>query len=183
MVQHERVVQLLLVEDEPTHAILMTSKLEELGVTVEHARTRAGAIAALSRARFDLVILDMSLPDGTGEEIQAWLRDTRDPPALVFVTSDDLAEHAVEAVQRGAIDYVVKRPDYLDRMHEVVHRFLSERLPRELESSPRGAFQREQRADLLGALNAHRWNVSATARSLGVSRGKLRGRMRALGLE
>ena len=176
--------RILLVEDDATHALLMKARLSELGVQIEEATTRTAAQQALSERSFELVILDMPLPDGTGLEIQDWLARQGEVPLILFVTSDDLVEQAVKAVRSGAGDYVVKRPNYLERMFEAVVELLDSLTtspPAELKG--RSEFEQRERADLLQALEEHRWNVSATARALGMSRGKLRGRMRALDLE
>jgi len=112
--------RVLLVEDDAAHALLMRETLETLGGRIEHARTQAAALAALERRPFDVVVLDAGLPDGSGFEIQARIRTRDDAPPIVFVTSDDLAEHAIDAVRAGAAHYVIKRPSYLDQMREAV---------------------------------------------------------------
>lgn len=112
--------QLLLVEDDPTHAFLIQERLLDCAERVEHAATRAEAVRALSREAFDLVVLDLGLPDGSGLDLQRWMRDRGVAPPIVFVTADDRVEQAVEAVRAGAADYVVKRPNYLERLVRAV---------------------------------------------------------------
>lgn len=118
--------RVLLVEDDTAHALLMRETLETLGGRIEHARTQAAALAALERRAFDVVVLDAGLPDGSGFEIQARICSREEPPPIVFVTSDDLAEHAVDALRAGAAHYVIKRPSYLDQMREAVCDVLSQ---------------------------------------------------------
>jgi len=117
--------RVLLVEDDGAHAILMRESLKRLSATVDHARTRAAAVNALEEGRFDVVVLDAGLPDGSGFEIQRWLRERGDASPIIFVTSDDLAEHAVEAVRAGAAHYVIKRPNYLEQMRDAVSEVLA----------------------------------------------------------
>ena len=52
-----------------------------------------------------------------------------------------------------------------------------------MESKPSVRYERKEREQIVEVLNAHGWNVSATARALGMSRGRLRGRMARLGIE
>ena len=52
----------------------------------------------------------------------------------------------------------------------------------EFEARPREKFESQERSKLIAALDADGWNVSATARALGMSRGRLRGVMVRLGL-
>lgn len=119
--------RVLVVEDDATHALLMRNQLRELGEDIEHAPTCAAAQRALEEGSFDVIVLDVGLPDGSGFDLQRWLRDRHDPTPVVFVTSDDQAEHAVEAVRAGAAHYVVKRPNYLDQMRQAVEEALSQR--------------------------------------------------------
>ncbi len=65
---------------------------------------------------------------------------------------------------------------------EDLDRMLARRPAREPVAGSRAVFERRERAELERVLDAHRWNVSAAARSLGISRGALRGRMARLGL-
>lgn len=81
-------------------------------------------------------------------------------------------------MKAGAVNYVVKRPDYLQELRDAVVDLLQAR-----KSHPRGDSLERERELLIGALEEHGWNVSATARALGMSRGKLRGKMRALEIE
>ncbi len=129
--------RVLLVEDDSAHALLMRETLEALGGRIEHARTQSAALAALERRTFDVVVLDAGLPDGSGFEIQAQIRSREDVPPIVFVTSDDLAEHAIDAVRAGAAHYVIKRPSYLDQMREAVRDVLSQ-LPRRARCAEAG---------------------------------------------
>jgi len=122
--------RVLLVEDDTAHALLMRETLEGLGGRIEHARTQSAALAALERRTFDVVVLDAGLPDGSGFEIQAQIRAREGAPPIVFVTSDDLAEHAIDAVRAGAAHYVIKRPSYLDQMREAVCDVLSKLPPK-----------------------------------------------------
>jgi DNA-binding NtrC family response regulator len=112
--------RVLVVEDDTAHALLIEAALEDLVDDVATARSCADAMAALGRSRFDLVLIDAGLPDGSGFELQRRIASQAHAPPIVFVTSDDLAEHAVQALRAGAADYVVKRPSYLDRLRESV---------------------------------------------------------------
>jgi len=175
------VLRFLLVEDDPSCSFLMAEQLTELGAEVTTAETVADAIRRLGDgSTYDLVILDQELPDGTGFEVQEFLRGVREPPAVLFVTSDDLAEDAVRAMKAGARGYVIKRPRYLDELKKEVSVFLSA-----VSSRPKGyraEYEQRERLELIAALERNEWNVTATARELGVGRGKLRRRMASLGI-
>lgn len=112
--------RLLLVEDDPTHGELLRTRLGELSAQIEIVRTCEAAARALAAEQFDTVVLDVGLPDGSGFELQDLVRQRGNALPVVFVTSDDMAEHAVEAMRAGAVHYVVKRPGYLDRVRDAV---------------------------------------------------------------
>ncbi len=168
----------LIVEDDASHLLLIGGCLEGFSFAVETASSVREATQKLRARNFGLVILDIDLPDGTGFEVQEALGPEETAPAILFVTSDDLAEDAVRAMRSGAANYIVKRPNYLEDLKTAVFDLLAAD-----SLSPRETFERRERDTLLSALEEHRWNIAATARALGMSRGKLRGRIKALGLD
>ena len=175
-------MKFLLVEDDPNHSALMTARLEEIGGEVTLAQTVSHAIRALGRSReYDLVVLDQDLPDGKGFEVQACLKGFSDAPSVLFVTSDDSADAAVAAMREGAAGYVVKRSNYLAEFEKEVSRAVH--APGPVAAANRTEFEERERVTLRAVLERNQWNVSAAARELGMGRGKLRGRMSALGID
>jgi DNA-binding NtrC family response regulator len=175
-------MKLLLLEDNASHSELMTERLQGLGADVVTAQTIAGAIALLEATPdFDLAVLDQDLPDGSGIEVLDFVRDRSDAMPILFVTSDDLAEHVVDAMKRGANGYVVKRPAYLTQLVQEVSSIMN--APEGSAAESRSEYEERERNKLAGVLQRNRWNVSASARELGMGRGMLRGRMSALGLD
>jgi diguanylate cyclase (GGDEF)-like protein len=108
--------RLLLVEDNPRHAQLFTAALGEAGVAVagappfelSHVETLAAALARLAEGDIDLVLLDLTLPDGRGLDPLIEMRARfPDAPVVVFTTAgDDLLPG--QALQAGAQDYLAK---------------------------------------------------------------------------
>lgn len=108
--------RLLLVEDNPRHAQLFRVALGEVGVAVAgappfelyHAETLAAALERLAAGGIDLVLLDLTLPDGQGLDPLIELRARfPDEPVVVFTTAgDDLLPG--QALQSGAQDYLAK---------------------------------------------------------------------------
>lgn len=175
-------MKFLMVEDDPVHTELITAQLEEIGAEVESTPTVARAIRLLGEgSEYDLVILDRKLTDGDGFEVQRCLNNAQNPPPVLFVTSEDVVEEAVEAMRDGAMGYVIKRPDYLTVLEKEVSRILS--TPRSVGVANRTEYEDRERVKLIAALERSQWNVSAAARELGMGRGKLRSRMAALGID
>ncbi len=129
-IEPEAAHKVLIVEDDLAHARLMRASLRKVGIESEHAGTQEAALRLLRESDYDVVLLDMTLPDGDGFEIQQWLTENALPSSIVFVTADDLAEHAVKAVRAGAANYVVKRPDYLTQLVEATVEALEARAER-----------------------------------------------------
>ena len=99
----------LLVEDSPTQALLTLAELEKVpGVTVEHAASLAAALEAISKTRFDVVFLDLTLPDSVGEETVRRFCGAAPDLAVVVLTNHDDDAQAISALEQGAQDYMLK---------------------------------------------------------------------------
>ncbi|HRF13779.1 MAG TPA: response regulator, partial [Candidatus Accumulibacter phosphatis] len=79
---------------------------------IEVAPTLSEGVARLtSGAPFDLLLADLSLPDGSGLEALSWVRERELPLAVVILTGSGDPQAAVRALKAGADDYLVKRDD------------------------------------------------------------------------
>lgn len=96
-------------EDDPDQAALIALWLEQAGHTCVGCATKADFVAALQASRFDALIVDWMLPDGSGAEVLAWVRGALGwaVPVIVLTARDD-EQTVVSALQSGADDYVVK---------------------------------------------------------------------------
>jgi len=99
-----------ILEDTPEHARLLERLLEQGGHSCRVHATRARFLQSLARESFDLLILDWMLPDASGIEVLEEVRERAGRIPVLFVTSRDAEEDIVEALQRGADDYLVKPP-------------------------------------------------------------------------
>jgi PAS domain S-box-containing protein len=106
----ENPVQILLVEDSPSDALLVREALRaaSLHFRLSQAERLGEGIERLGARRFDLVLLDLGLPDSYGlETLAAVQRQARGVPVVVLTGTSDEAL-ALRAVQQGAQDYLVK---------------------------------------------------------------------------
>ena len=115
---------LLVVDDDEGLRLLMADQLREEGYTVETAADSREAVARLDRRAPDLLVLDLKLPDAEGPELIARLQRDRAAVPFIVVTGRGDERAAVEVMQRGALDYVMKDSDLLARMPAVVRRAL-----------------------------------------------------------
>lgn len=104
-------IQLLLIEDNPGDARLIREML--LGnpnqrVRVQHASTLRDGLALLTEHAFDIVLLDLSLPDSHGEETLTKVVEANQPVAVVVLTGNNDEELGLRAVKMGAQDYLPK---------------------------------------------------------------------------
>ena len=98
--------RILLVEDDAIIASGLVYALEQEGYTVVHNKNVNEAKIIISNDKFDLVILDMQLPDGTGFEVRERLANT--DTSIIFLTVVDDEGNIVRAFEGGADDYITK---------------------------------------------------------------------------
>jgi two-component system response regulator PilR (NtrC family) len=103
--------QILVIDDEPDLRTLYELTLLREGYAVETAATVAQAWEILNQRKFDVVITDMRLPDGTGSDILSGLKAQQRPERCVVITAYGSAENAVESLKAGAFDYLTKPAD------------------------------------------------------------------------
>lgn len=116
--------QILLVEDDAMIASGIIYALEMEGYEVSHATTIADACLFMEKEQFDLAILDMQLPDGSGFDASEKLQNVG--TAIIFLTVVDDENTIVKAFDDGAVDYVVK-PFRIRELLARVRRVLSTR--------------------------------------------------------
>jgi len=108
--------KVLIVEDEPVVRNLLQEIFTRRKFSVSIAETLAQAEAATTRESFDLVMLDIRLPDGDGHNFLERLATLPEHPLVVMVTGYGTIESAVACMRAGAFDYLVKpfRPSQID---------------------------------------------------------------------
>ena len=137
-------IKILLVEDTPEDARIMQAALaneKDAAFQVRHVDRLAAATALLNTEEFDIVLLDLVLPDSQGIDTLVKLRDRTIRIPIVVLTASDDDTLAVNALQRGAQDYLVKGyvqvyPTLLTRaMRYAIERKRSERMKDEFVST------------------------------------------------
>jgi DNA-binding response OmpR family regulator len=102
------VVRLLLVEDEHRLAVRLARGLREEGFAVDTAPTTALARDRVIETDYDLVLLDLKLPDGSGLDLLAEWRDEGFTAPILVLTAKDLLVDKVKGLDAGADDYLTK---------------------------------------------------------------------------
>jgi len=112
---------LLLIDDEPViqHAFRKAFHAPEF--TTHTARTAAEGLALLAEHPPDVVVVDVHLPDATGLETFERIKDADARTPVILITGHGTTELAIEAMKRGAFDYLLKPLAY-DQLRDQVSR-------------------------------------------------------------
>lgn len=110
---------ILLVDDDPSVQRMLTERLMMSQYAVTSVGDARDAIAATRSEEFDVILLDVGLPDSEGLGLLQRLRAEGTPSAIVMISSTDDTPLVVEAMKSGATDYLVK-PLQLDRVMTTV---------------------------------------------------------------
>ncbi len=108
-------IRVLLAEDNPVGALLAKTLLRREGCVVETAATGDEAVAALKRARYDLVFMDMRMPGMDGPAATRTIRAAGDHTPIVALTANAFAEDRKACLEAGMDDHLTKplEPDAL----------------------------------------------------------------------
>ena len=100
--------RLLIVDDDPELRHFLRTELEIEGYSCAEAATGQQALVQLRESRWDLLLLDWTLPDFSGVEICRRLRGSDDQTPVLMLTARDDVRERVEALDAGADDYLTK---------------------------------------------------------------------------
>ena len=102
-----RETHILVVEDEPSIAEVVSLYLKRAGFRVSHARDGQAALGMMERQMPDLLVLDIMLPEVDGFELARWVREQGDTPIIMLTARRDEFDR-ISGLEMGADDYVVK---------------------------------------------------------------------------
>ncbi len=117
--------KILLVEDNETIIMGLKYSLEQEGFQVISAKTAKESKEKLDNKSIDIVLLDVSLPDGNGFEICKEIKEKNDIP-VIFLTAQDEETSVVLGLDLGADDYIVKpfrTRELISRIKSVLRRY------------------------------------------------------------
>lgn len=109
--------KILLIEDSKEDSGSFSGLLKEKGYNISCATNGSEGLKQIKQERFDLIILDLLLPDMKGEELYSRIKSERrskNIPIIILSAKDDI-EGIEELFEKGVDDYIIKppRPDYL----------------------------------------------------------------------
>lgn len=101
-------MRVLIIEDDPGIADGLTATLKRNGYAVDTATTLSQAAAAIAVESFDLILLDLGLPDGDGLDGLRLIRQQGRPTPVLIMSARDALPAKVQGLDEGADDYLVK---------------------------------------------------------------------------
>src|SRR5262249_6215701 len=116
-----RKTRVLVVDDDSLLRKLVTEQLTRSNFDAVAAASGRDALDALRESDFDVLLLDIMMPDMTGLEALREVRKLEDPPEVVMLTADTSLSTGIEAMRHGAYDYLTK-PATLDEMEAVLRK-------------------------------------------------------------
>ncbi|BCL70476.1 MULTISPECIES: quorum-sensing sigma-54 dependent transcriptional regulator LuxO [Vibrio] len=111
---------LLMVEDTASVAALYRSYLSPLGLDITIVGTGKDAVESLEERTPDLILLDLRLPDMTGMDVLSSVKSNYPDVPVIFMTAHGSIDTAVEAMRKGAQDFLIK-PCEADRLRVTVN--------------------------------------------------------------
>src|SRR5512135_372289 len=102
----------LLIEDEEILRSSLTNYLKRIGLEVSEAEDEDGALARLAEEKFNLVITDLFLAEGSGFEIMKYLHDHCPETKCIVITGHASLDSAISALKKGVFDYLLKPFEY-----------------------------------------------------------------------
>lgn len=118
-------MRILLVEDEPEMARLVSSLVSNAGFGVDHVDTLSEATEVVRQIPYDLVLLDRRLPDGDGMTLVSTVRRSNPGIRVLMLTARDAIEDLVTGLDYGADDYLTKPfrgPELIARIRACLRR-------------------------------------------------------------
>lgn len=101
-------MRILVVEDDRLLNDTLCYNLTAAGYTVDAALSARAAGAFLEKRDYDLIVLDVNLPDGSGFDLCREIRECRPDTAVIFLTANDMESDMLRGYELGADDYVTK---------------------------------------------------------------------------
>jgi len=122
----DRKYRILVVDDEESNCIVFVRALQLLGYEAESAVNGRLALERLKKAKFDVMLLDLKMPEMDGETVLTNIRTLYPELGVIVLTAHATLESAIGAVKAGAVDYLLK-PQRIADIDATIQRALKRR--------------------------------------------------------
>jgi two-component system response regulator AtoC len=100
--------QILIVDDDPALGIVLEALLRQAGITAHAVKSAEAAMQAVEKRNFDVILSDVKMPGMDGMELLKRLGERRPDLPVILLTAHGTVPLAVEAMKRGAADFLLK---------------------------------------------------------------------------
>ncbi len=112
-------MKILIADDERNLRRVLLTELAAEGHNTAEAASGASALDLIEKEEFDLVLLDLNMPEPGGIEVLKRIRSLEAPPEVIILTGNATVHTAVEAMKLGAYDYITK-PFSLEELKAII---------------------------------------------------------------
>ena len=142
--------RVLLVEDSTSLAILYKQYVKDEPYDIFHVETGREAIQFIESNKPQLIILDLKLPDMSGEDVLDWINENEVPTSVIIATAHGSVDLAVNLIQKGAEDFLEK-PINADRLKTSVTLHLKRAKLENLVENIQSTFDRHNYHGFIGS--------------------------------
>lgn len=117
--------RILLVEDNDSIILGLEYLFKEEKFEFDFAKLKKDAIDKIEKENFDIVLIDIGLPDGNGFEVGQYIKEYRKQLPIIFLTANDEEKDVVYGLDLGAEDYITKpfrNRELISRIKNVLRR-------------------------------------------------------------
>lgn len=123
--------KILIIEDDPQITTILKLNLKLSGFETEHAGTVSEAWAKIMADHFDLILMDIGLPDGSGLDLCLKVRESGNEVPIVFLSARTDEASVVKGIKNGADDYL-RKPFGLEELKVRINKFVRKICPNNL---------------------------------------------------
>jgi len=116
----QQLLNVLIVDDEPTYRLILAQTLKGCGHAIETCETGDAAIDLLKKNKYDVVLLDYKMPGTSGINVLQWMYGMKMDIPVIIITGYGSEEIALEAWKWGAKDYFVKGKSDMSQLPALV---------------------------------------------------------------
>lgn len=143
--------RILIVDDEPRMCDSLKILLSDQDCEIHTCNSGREAIAHLAKSDFDLVLLDIVLPDVDGHQIMDYINKQKLETSVIIITGYASIESAVEALKKGAYDYI-RKPFEIEELSKRVKNALDQKRLKREKKKLEARLRHDQKMKAMGAL-------------------------------
>jgi two-component system nitrogen regulation response regulator GlnG len=118
--------RILVADDEESLRVVLKNSLKQRGYQVDCAEDGKEAASMIDKNAYDLILLDIRMPRMDGFELLEKVQKKENPTPVIMITAQDTMKNAIDAMKKGAFDYISK-PFDIDELDLVVQKALREK--------------------------------------------------------